>query len=71
MKKAMFVIKRRSTPMLAAIVDYNETTGRKGRTLVSEPIAENFTVADLVAAARRLVPQVKDRHVILPVGIDL
>lgn len=71
MKKAMFVIKRRSTPMLAAIVDYNETTGRKGRVLVSEPLSDNFTTADLVAAARRMVPQVPDRKVILPIGIEL
>jgi hypothetical protein len=57
--------------MVAAIVDYNPETGRKGRVLVSEPIAEHFGNEDLIAAARRLVPQVPDRLVILPIGVDL
>lgn len=71
MKHAMFVVKRRATPMLAVIVDYNPETGRKGRVLVSEPIRDNFSNADLTEAARRLVPQVPDRKVILPIGVDL
>ncbi len=70
-KKAMFLVKRRPLPMVAAIVDYNPETGRKGRVLVSEPIAEHFGNEDLIAAARRLVPQVPDRLVILPIGVDL
>lgn len=67
----MFVVKRRCTPMLAALVDYNESSGRKGRVLVSEPIKSDFTNADLIAAARRLVPLVTDREIILPFGVDL
>ena len=70
-KKAMFLVKRRSTPMLAAIVGYNEITGRKGNVLVSEPINSNFTNDDLVKAARRLVPQVPGYDVILPYGVEL
>lgn len=71
MKKAMFVVKRRCTPMLAAVDDYNESSGRQGRILASEPIKRDFTNTDLIAAARRLVPQVTDREVILPIGVDL
>lgn len=71
MKLAMLIVKRRCTPMLAALVDYNESSGRKGRVLVSEPIKSDFTNDDLVAAARRLIPQVTDRDVILPIGMDL
>lgn len=71
MKKAMLVVKRRCTPMLAALVDYNESSGRKGRILASESIKSDFTNDDLVAAARRLIPHVTDREVILPIGIDL
>lgn len=71
MKKAMLVIKRRCSPMLAAIVDYNESSGRQGRILVSEPIKSDFSNADLTVVARRLVPQVMDREVILPTGVDL
>lgn len=71
MKKAMLFIKRRASPMLAEIVEYNEATGRKGRILASEPIKSDFNNGDLLAAARRLVPQVPDRVVILPAGINL
>lgn len=71
MKKAMLIVKRRCTPMLAALVDYNESSGRKGRILASEPIKPDFTNGDLVAAARRLIPQVADREVILPISIDM
>lgn len=57
--------------MLAAIVAYNTTTGRTGKVLASEPIADNFTVDDLDAAANRLVPQVSSHEVILPTGVKL
>ncbi|CAN7780819.1 hypothetical protein LJR296_007989 [Cupriavidus necator] len=71
MKKAMFVVKRRQSPMLAAIVEYSEVSGRRGKVLVSEPIANDFTNEMLIAAARRLVPQVTGYQVILPIGVDL
>lgn len=71
MKKAMFLVKRRSVPMLAAIVAFDEATGRRGKVLVSEPIRSDFNNADVLAAARRLVPQVLDRDVILPMGMEL
>jgi hypothetical protein len=69
--KAMFTVKRRSTPMLAVVVAYNDVSGRKGKVLISESIRSDFSVADVVAAARRLVPQVSTHEVILPTGIEL
>jgi hypothetical protein len=69
--KAMFTVKRRSSPMLAVVVAYNEVTEREGKVLVSEPIRSNFSIADLEASARRLVPQVSSHDVILPTGIQL
>ncbi len=69
--KAMFTVKRRSKPMLAVVVAYNEVSERKGKVLASEPIRSDFSVADLEAAARRLVPQVSSHVVILPIGIEL
>lgn len=69
--KAMFTVKRRSTPMLAVVVAYNEVSERKGKVLASEPIRSDFSYADLEAAARRLVPQVSSHDVILPTGIEL
>jgi hypothetical protein len=69
--KAMFIVKRRSKPMLAAVVAYNEVSERKGKVLASEPIGDNFSCADLEAAARRLVPQVSSHDVILPIGVEL
>ncbi|MGT2457796.1 hypothetical protein ACU4GI_33380 [Cupriavidus basilensis] len=71
MKNAMFVVKRRQSPMLAAIVEYSEVSGRRGKVLVSEPIANDFTNDMLIAAARRLAPQVSGYQVILPVGVEL
>ena len=68
--KAMFV-KRRGTPMLAAVVAYNEATGKRGKVLASEPIRSDFSNADVEAAARRLVPQVPSHDVVLPTGIEL
>jgi hypothetical protein len=67
----MFTVKRRSTPMLAVVVAYNEVSERKGKVLASEPIRSDFSVADVMAAARRLVPQVSTHDVILPSGIEL
>ena len=69
--KAMLIVKRRSTPMLAAVVAYNEVSARRGRVLATEPIRSDFSVADLEAAARRLVSQVSSHDVILPTGIEL
>lgn len=69
--KAMLIVKRRSTPMLAAVVAYNEVSERRGRVLATEPIRGDFSVADLEAAARRLVSQVSSHDVILPTGIEL
>lgn len=69
--KALFTVKRRSTPMLAVVVAYNEVSERKGKVLASEPIRRDFSVADLEAAARRLAPQVSSHDVILPTGIEL
>lgn len=57
--------------MLAVVVAYNEVSERKGKVLASEPIRSDFSVADLEAAARRLVPQVSSHVVILPIGIEL
>ncbi|MDD5301382.1 MAG: hypothetical protein PHD65_12940 [Gallionella sp.] len=71
MKKAIFIVKQRTKPMLAAIVVYQEATGRKGKVLVSEPIKSNFSNDDLEAAARRLVPLVPDYKVILPTGVEI
>lgn len=69
--KAMFTVKRHSTPMLAVVVAYNEISERKGKVLASEPIRSDFSAADVAAAARRLVPQVSTHDVILPTGIEL
>lgn len=69
--KAMFVVKRRSKPMLAAVVKYDESSGRKGKVLVSEPIGDQFSMVDLEASARRLVPKVTEYDVILPTGVTL
>jgi hypothetical protein len=69
--KAIFTVKRRSTPVQAVVVAYNEVTERKGKVLASEPIRSNFSIADLEASARRLVPQVSTHEVILPTGIEL
>lgn len=70
-KKAMLTVKRRAVPMIAAIVAYDARTGRKGKVLASEPIKSDFSNADLIAAARRLVPRVPGYDVLLPVGVDL
>ncbi|WP_155293096.1 hypothetical protein [Comamonas testosteroni] len=69
--KAMFTIKRRTKPMQAVIVAYNEVTGRKGKVLASVSISEVFTNADLVAAAKQLLPQVTSYEVILPIGVEI
>jgi hypothetical protein len=69
--KAMFTVKRRCTPMLAVVVAFNEVSERKGKVLASEPIRNDFSVADLEAAARRLALQVSSHNVILPTGIEL
>ena len=69
--KAMFVVQHRTRPKVAVVVSYSETTGKRGKVLASEPIQDNFTNADLISAARRLVPQVPHHDVILPVGVDL
>ncbi|AXW05296.1 hypothetical protein CJO82_05200 [Ralstonia solanacearum] len=71
MKNAMFLVKHRQSPKLAAIVEYSEASGRRGKVLVSEPIADDFTNETLIEVARRLVPQVSGYHVILPVRVDL
>lgn len=71
MKKAMLIVKRRATPMLAAIVEYDQASGRKGKILASESIRADFGNADLVAAARRLALQVPGHEVILPAGVEL
>lgn len=70
-KKAMFTVKHRSKPKLAVVVVYNEETGRHGKVLASEPIADNFSNDDLVNSARRLVPLAAGYEVILPVGVNL
>jgi hypothetical protein len=71
MKKAILTVKRRATPMLVIIVEYYPISGRKGKVLASEPIQSDFSNADVVAVARRLVPQVPTYEIILPVGVDL
>ncbi len=68
---AMFIVKRRSNPMMATIVQYNPETGRKGKVLASEPIRSDFSNDDVVAAAKRLVPQVSSYKVILPMGVEI
>lgn len=70
-KQAMFAVKRRAMPMVAVIVEYNGRTGRKGKVLASEPLKSDFSNEDLIAAARRMVPQVPGYEVVLPVGVDL
>ena len=69
--KAMFTVKRRTTPVLAVVVAYNEISGRKGNVLASEPIRNDFSPAELEAAAKRLVPQVSSHDVILPTDIEI
>lgn len=69
--KALFTVQRRSKPMLAVVVAYNEASGRKGKVLASEPIRDDFSYADLKAAGRRLVPQVSSHEVIIPIGVQL
>lgn len=70
-KNAMFTVKHRSTPKCAVVVAYNEATGRQGKVIASEPIKDNFSNADLIDAARRLVPKAEGYDVILPIGVDL
>lgn len=70
-KKAMLVVKRRSLPMMASVIAYNEETGRKGRVLAAEPIKNDFDNDELTNAARRLVELLPDYEVILPVGVEL
>jgi len=70
-KQAMFTVKYRSKPKLAVVVAYNSATGRQGKVIVSEPIADSFSSADLVSAARRLVPMAVGYEVILPLGVNL
>lgn len=68
----MFTVKHRSVPKLAVVVAYNEVSGRKGRVLASEAIQSKFSIDDLTAAAKRLVPQVSSHfEVILPIGIEI
>ena len=69
--KGMLTVKHRSKPKLAVVVAYNEISGRLGKVLASEPIGDHFSIDELVAAARRLVPQVSSHDVILPTGIEL
>lgn len=69
--KAMFTIKRRRDPILAAVVTYSEASGRMGKILVSESIRSDFSNDDLITAAKRLVPQVPDYEVILPIGVNI
>ena len=57
--------------MLAVIVVYRESTGRTGKVLASEAIANDFTYAELTDAAKRLVAQVSSHDVILPTGIEV
>lgn len=68
---AVLVVKRRSLPMLAAVVAYNVKSGRTGKVLASEVIRSDFSTVDLTEAARRLVPQVDTHDVILPAGVVL
>ena len=70
-KTAMFTVKRRAQPNLAAIVKYNADTGRAGRIIVSEPLPEHYSYQDMIDAARRLVPQAVGYDVVLPTGIEL
>lgn len=69
--KAMFTVKRRSKPMVVAVVTYNQVSQRMGKVLASEPIHSDFTNDDLIAAAKRLVKQVPNYDVILPVGVNI
>lgn len=68
---AMLTIKRRRDPIVAAVVTYNEASGRMGKILISEPIRSDFSNDDLIAVAKKLVPQVPDYEVILPIGVNI
>jgi hypothetical protein len=70
-KFAIFTVKHRSSPKLAVIVAYNPETGRQGKVLASEPIADSFSNDDLAAAATRLAPQATGYELILPIGVEL
>ena len=70
-KKAVFTVKRRQKPMLAVVAVYNEESGRTGKVLASEPIRNNFSNADLIEAAKRLVPKAEGYEVVLPIGVDI
>lgn len=70
-KKAVFTVKRRQKPMLAVVATYSEISGRTGKVLASEPIRDNFSNADLIEAARRLVPKAEGYEVILPIGVNI
>lgn len=67
----MFTVKRRGNPPLAAVVAYNLASERMGRILVSEAIPADFSNDDLIAAAKRLVSQVPEYDVILPIGVNI
>jgi len=69
--QAMFLVKRRSRPMQAVVVTYDAATGKRGKVLASETIRVDFANSDLIAIARRLVPQAAEYDVILPVGVDI
>ena len=69
--QAVFTVKHRCMPKLAVAVACNEVSERTGKVLASELIRSDFSVADLEAAAGRLVPQVSSHDVILPTGIEL
>ncbi|WP_429949311.1 hypothetical protein ACQYWY_20450 [Comamonas sediminis] len=69
--KALLTVKQRSKPMLAVIVTYSVSTGRAGKVLASEAIPDDFTNADLAAAAKRLVSKAASHKVILPAGIEI
>ena len=54
-----------------AVVAYNEASDRMGKILVSEPIRADFSNDDLIAAAKKLVSQLPDYEVILPIGVNI
>jgi hypothetical protein len=69
--KATLLVRRRTSPMQVVIAAYDARTARVGKTLAAEPLPKDFTQADLVAAARRLVPLVSSHEVVLPTGVEL
>lgn len=71
MKRALFIVKRRANPKLAAIVAYNEVSGRKGKVIASEPLKDDFNSDDLSAAASRLLLLADGYDVILPEGMTM